>query len=328
MTPLGVLQAGVGRAFPGAVAVALHHGRVLFEEAVGTIDYHAPARCTTAYDLASLTKPLATWSVLVDALDRGQVQLDQQVAAILNAPTLVGITVRHLAGHTSGLAAWRALDPDRPRADVLHTPPGCPPGLRAVYSDLGYMALGWFLEAVLGAPLDQLVARNRGRFCLGSISFSAPEGVAPTEMGVPIGVVHDSNARLLGGVAGHAGLFGTAMDVACFGHALLGLRVGPLGPLIDRLWYSGPACSASTTWRLGFDTVTPGGSSAGHHFSPRAVGHLGYTGTSLWIDPERALVVVLLSNRVHPNDLPNPEIRRLRPAFHDALIRTSFLNRS
>ena len=316
-----VLEAGVGPAFPGAVAVVLDHAEVVLHHAVGT------ARHDTIYDLASLTKPMVIGSLLAT----GQAGLDAGT--------------RLLAGHASGLAAHRDFRPraaagspeaiGEVRSRVLGEAPVVAPGSRVIYSDIGYMRLGWKIEAELGAPLDALFAQVAGRFGLSETGFcpARSDRIAPTE-DCPVrgrvvrGEAHDLNCWYLGGVAGHAGLFGTAMEVARWGQHLLDAFWGrPSAALSDRvrtLWLTPAPAVQPGSWRLGFDSVTPGGSSAGVHFGPRAVGHLGFTGTSIWIEPDREWIVVLVSNRVHPRALPDPEIKRLRPRFHDAVARALF----
>lgn len=302
-----ILEAACGPVFPGAVACVLHRGHLVLHAAVGhraLVPVPEPNACDTIYDLASLTKPMVVGTLLL----RSAVDLDE------SAGPWPGVTVRHLAGHTSGLPPFRdvaSID------EVLATPLVTPPGERAVYSDLGYMALGAHLERRLGAPLDVLAApifRELGLADTGYRPAPSPR-IAPTEVsearGVIRGEVHDPNAWRLGGVAGHAGLFGTALDVATWAQSLLSM------PRAREFWTAPSIARTPTSWRLCFDTVTPGMSSAGRHFGPRAVGHLGFTGTSVWIEPDREWVVVLLSNRVHPR--PHDAIKALRPRFHDAV---------
>jgi len=197
------------------------------------------------------------------------------------------------------------------------------------------MALGWMLEEQCGLGLDRQfdwVAEQFGLSDTGYKPLGAPVDVlcAPTECcavrsKTMHGEVHDSNAWYLGGVAGHAGLFGTASDVARWANGLLEIFHGMPGPLeqnvVQQFWNSTASpCAGSGTWRLCFDGVSPTGSSAGTGFGPSSVGHLGYTGTSVWIEVQRRLVVVLLSNRVHPVDHKEPRIKSFRPLFHDAVV--------
>jgi CubicO group peptidase (beta-lactamase class C family) len=265
----------------------------------------------TIYDLASLTKAMATGTVLMAALDRGALALDDRVAPLLcpNNPQWAEVSVRHLAGHSSGLPAWRDLNGNI-RDMVLRTPFEAPVGERALYSDLGYLALGWYLEARLGAPLDALFADQQERFGATGVTFCPPfdSRIAPTES-----------------VAGHAGLFGTAQAVAQWAGTLVDCWQGRSNvvsrDVLTSLWRPAqPPPRAATTWRLCFDTPSPGASSSGTYFGPGAVGHLGFTGCSLWIEPDREWIAVLLSNRVHPGVGNHNEIKGFRPEFHDLIV--------
>lgn len=308
-------------AFPGCVAAVVVAGELVFHEAFGdrALDPVAePATRETRYDLASLTKPVVA-SLVAQAVVDGRLGLEHPVGP--------HATLRQALGHASGWPAVRDFSQRSPaaiREAVLAEPLERPPGSAAVYSDLGYMALGWALEAARGRSLPELLDAARDDLRLGALAYGPSRAAAPTERcarrGLLRGEVHDPNAWALGGVAGHAGLFGTARDVAGFGQALLHhTRAGtPLGRALLSFW-SQSAAEAPTTWRLGFDTPSLTGSSAGSRFGPGAVGHLGFTGTSLWLDPKAELVVVLLSNRVHPRVDPSPVIRQLRPRFHDAV---------
>lgn len=258
----------------------------------------APER---VYDLASLTKVVCTSELALnhfgDRLDRGHRLLPP------------GVTLRHLLQHASGWPAWRPFHAEAAdRADlvarVLATPLDAPPGSRHVYSDLGFIALGAVLEAEAGARLDALWA--------GPLRWGDPRA-QPTGSPAP-GRVHDDNARRMDGVAPHAGLFGTVDEVAAVVHGWLD------GSRVDRE----RARRAFTergrgTHALGWDTPSPGGgaSSAGEGVPPDAVGHLGFTGTSVWLSPARGVVAVLLTNRVRLTTERGP-IHALRRAFHGA----------
>jgi len=269
-----------------------------------------------------------------------------------------GVTVRHLLAHCSGLPAWRPFYEDVVRGtqgrpnhlasrgarefvyEQIHRQQlECPPGTRSIYSDLGFLLLGELVELVAQAPLDRVcherIFRPLGLRSTGFVDLAqlrraklAPveEAIAPTEQcpwrqKVLCGEVHDDNAWAVGGVAGHAGLFSTAADV----HALVcWLRACARGEddalpaqLMQRFWTRDRTVPDST-WALGWDTPSSTGSSAGSRVSPRAVGHLGFTGTSLWIDLERDAHVILLTNRVHP-DRHDERIRTVRPRVHDAV---------
>lgn len=235
------------------------------------------------------------------------------------------------------------------RDRLLALEPAQEPGQAAVYSDPGYLLLGLALEQAAGEPLAELVARRLGPAWgpeLGFVDLEADTGparcgvawpragllgegraVAATEScpwrgRVLWAEVHDENAHFLGGIAPHAGLFGSAGAVVRLGLALLGARAGragsPLGSAVVRACWEGGSRPDGATWALGWDTPTPGRSSAGRRVSPRAVGHLGFTGTSLWLDPERGAAVALLTNRVHPSRA-DERVKLLRPAVHDAV---------
>jgi len=211
-----------------------------------------------------------------------------------------------------------------------------PPGTRSLYSDLGFMLLGDLVERGLGARLDALAERLlfaplglRATGFAGSTAFS---GLAPTER-CPVrgrllcGEVHDLNAYAMGGVAGHAGLFANAADLLALSSALCAAwrDAGPAGgaPLVPakvlRLFWQ-PAGIPGSTWRLGWDGPAASGSLAGDRLSRQAVGHLGFTGCSLWIDPETETCIVVLTNFVHPTVRKDPRFRALRPALNDAAL--------
>ncbi|MBT9560732.1 MAG: beta-lactamase family protein [Myxococcales bacterium] len=341
-----LLDEGAGPIYPGAVACVMDAGQVRLLHAVGRVP-PGPTRPDTQYDLASLTKPIATLTLAADLLTSGALGLGDRLRDVL--PCSVGdATVAEALGHATGLPAHRDLSsadgPDALRAAVLSEAPLAPPGTRTIYSDLGYMALGFYLEARFGAPLDALVAPALARLGLAGLHYRRDTGdpadrerYAPTDAGSgygpdasprPVGssderrgAVHDANAAALGGVAAHAGLFGDALSVARWADRLLAEHAArsPFGRTLDVLWTTGAGRDAST-WRLGLDTPSPGGSTAGHP-PPGALGHLGYTGTSVWMVPARRWTVVLLSNRVHgrPDAETATAMRRLRPGFHDAV---------
>ncbi len=320
----------------------------------------APAvRLDTAWDLASLTKPMAVVTLICRELARShpRLTLGSLLADLLpdsRGTPLADASVARLLGHASGALAWAdwfdqtlALHGQvseraaAVRRLVLATPLAAEPGTRAVYSDVGFMALGWALEAVCGAPLDVLFEREVTRpLALQGAGYRRPsaalsgsqDAICATEIWPPRcedglalqGVVHDDNCAALDGVAGHAGLFAPLDDVLSWAAAWLnattdgGEQAGFLQPSVAcelvRL-----SAAPETTWRLGWDTPSTGASSAGVTVSPSAYGHLGYTGTSVWIDPDLRAAAVLLTNRVHPSREPHQPIKQLRPAIHDAV---------
>jgi CubicO group peptidase (beta-lactamase class C family) len=348
-----LLDGACGSAFPGAVACAVKDGQPQFHYAAGdrsvTPDSVANT-IDTLYDLASLTKPMVVGTLLMHAVSEQKIGLDEPITDAFERldERWSQVTVRHLAGHTSGLPGWRDLGawlrsthPDKQpgapstiellKERVFAEPFVRRPGEAAEYSDFGYLILGWMLERRMGAPLAVLFERVREAFGLVETRFlpSQSAKVAPTE-DCPVrgriicGEVHDLNAWYLGGVAGHAGLFGTAMEVAGWGQTILDCWLGTPGPVpadvVRRFWDPQAAqCRTATTWRLCFDGVSAIGSTTGRQFGPLAVGHLGFTGASIWIEPQRRWVVVLLCNRVHPNVVDPPPLRQFRPVFHDGV---------
>lgn len=335
-----ILRRGIeAHAFPGATVEVGTSAGILWRAAFGYQTYGAeapPAEIDTIYDLASLTKVLATTTLALRQVAAGRLALDCAVRELLPDWTGVDrrrVTIRHLLTHSAGLTAWLPLYRDhRGRREFQHTIAALPleyaPGTRALYSDLGFILLGFILEDTGGAPLDvqfdavmdidaflhyKPPASLRGRM--------APTEVDPWRGRLLVGEVHDENTWALSGVAGPAGLFGTAPAVGHFARAwLLGSRghVTPLAsPDLVRAFIARDSTPESSR-ALGWDTMLPT-SSCGTRMSPRAIGHTGFTGTSLWIDPEADVYVVLLTNRVHPSR-SNERIRLIRPAFHDAVM--------
>ena len=338
-----VLTRGVtAGGFPGAAVIVGRRGRAAVAKGVGTLDWRAEARVDvdeTVYDLASLTKVVATTTALMVLFDEGKVALDAPVSRYL--PEYTGglrdqVTVQHLLTHRAGLPAglelWkRVTTPAEARAAVLAAPIRCAPGRCYEYSDLGADLLGFIIEAASGEPLDQFVTRRVFTpLGMAHTRFGVPDGwrarTAPTEVAPPRGYplrgeVHDENAFMLGGVSGHAGLFGTAADLAVFAQMLLeGGRLGGVRIVADS---TVALFTRRTAGRraLGWDTCD-GLAGCGTEMSPRAFGHTGFTGTSLWIDPERDLFVVLLTNRVHAARVRRPSrvIADVRNDVADAAV--------
>jgi CubicO group peptidase (beta-lactamase class C family) len=291
------------------------------------------------YDLASLTKPLATTVLFGRALEDGKCRLDDPVGKYVPGVS-PAITMQHLLEHSSGYPAHARFDQYMPSAipkgsweawrhivyEAVKLGREAPPGYRAVYSDVGFILLGAALEVMYEQPLSlafallgtQLFYRDfRGLPALPPIWPSAP--IAPTE-NCAVGEVHDENARAMGGAAGHSGTFSNAEGVLTLAEQLVlayhGFKGGVLRPeTIRRIWQ--PSLVPGSTRTMGWDRPSPEGSSTGGRWPPTSVGHLGFTGTSLWIEPERAMIVVLVTNRVCPTRANNT-IRRLRPALYDA----------
>jgi CubicO group peptidase (beta-lactamase class C family) len=295
------------------------------------------------FDLASLTKPMATAALAMVLVGDGALDLDAPVRRWLPDAATAG-TVRQLLGHAAGCAAhvefFRTLRAGahlHPYAELIGLAarhPAAPPGVQAVYSDLGYLMLGAIVERCAGMPLDEaFVAWIAGPLGLSSARYpgtTALPGAVATELddrGLVAGRVHDENAYEGGGVCGHAGLFAAIGDVAAFAAALVDTAAGSArgrwrSDVVRRFVEDAPL--AGSTWRLGWDTpsTTPGVSQAGDRW-PRtgAIGHTGFNGTSLWIDLPRRRWVALLTNRVHPTrDGTADAIKALRRAIGDATV--------
>ncbi len=296
--------------FPGAAVIVGRRGAIVLERGYGALDWTSgepvdPER--TLYDVASLTKVAATTTAAMILVDRGELRLDAPVQEYL--PAFRGVeksqvTIRQLLTHQSGLPAGRDLrsvqSESEARDAVIRTALVRAPGSRGEYSDVGPDILGFVVERVAGLPLDEFLRRNAwGPLGLTGTMFRPPRAThartAPTRRDGTRGLVHDPSARALGGVAGNAGLFATAGDLASL--AQLMLNGGRLGEV--RL--AGDSTVSRFTrrqagWRaLGWDTCA-GGGSCGHYMDSTAFGHTGYTGTSLWIDPEHDMFVIVLTN--------------------------------
>jgi CubicO group peptidase (beta-lactamase class C family) len=321
---------------PGAQALVTDRDGALWRFEIGVRRHGgAPVTADTRYDLASLTKVVATLSAVLALASEGELDLDDPVrrfiasAGWFQQPTLGDATVRQLLTHTSGLPNWtpifaRASNRLTALANALQTPIEHPPGT-FIYSDIGFITLGAIVERVAGERLDRFVqTRLHGPLGMHATGFGPLDGVpvAATEhcgwrSRLLEGEVHDENAWALEGVAGHAGLFGTADDLARYARAWL--RHDPLlAPETLLLEATREAVRDGDARRgLGWQLAAPQASS-GARLSASAFGHTGFTGTSLWIDPERDLAFVLLSNRVHPHRERGADIDTLRPAFHAA----------
>lgn len=307
--------------FPGGAVVVGRRGAAAVEKGFGTLGWSDKSKVVperTIYDLASLTKVVATTTAIMILYDQGKVKLDEPVSTYL--PALSGgakddITIRLLLEHRSGLPAgrdlWRtAWTPEEARQAAIATPLECSPGSCVIYSDIGADILGFVVEAVTGQRLDVfLQERVFDPLNMQETAFrphwTLRDRIAPTELtpprGYPLrGEVHDENAFVLGGIAGHAGLFSTASDLAVFAQMILnGGELNGVRIVADSTVALFTARTAAQGTRaLGWDTCGQD-SSCGKHLSDRAFGHTGFTGTSLWIDPDRDLFVILLTNRVH-----------------------------
>jgi CubicO group peptidase (beta-lactamase class C family) len=346
-----LLDGAAAHVFPCAVIEVGDQTGVRWREACGRLTFDqaaADASEQTIFDLASLTKVVATTLLAMRMVDLERLRLDRRVADILSSwrrPDRREVRVADLLAHASGLPAHRPFFETcsgRPAYDaaISAEPLAYQPGTQSIYSDLGFIALGFALETVTGETLDvqfdqlrELVEAKETAIAGGRVSleigFRLPESaldrVAPTRGAAgQRGLVHDENAAALGGLAGHAGLFGTAGAVGTIARWVLRSVVGtPSGDgLAERptaaRFVSRTGIPGSSR-ALGWDTMLPT-SSCGTRLSARAFGHTGHTGTSLWIDPDAGIYVVQLTNRVYPGGGTAEDIRRFRRALHDAVM--------
>jgi serine-type D-Ala-D-Ala carboxypeptidase len=342
------------RAFPGCAFGVLADGEVVLEDALGrfTYDGGAPAvNAGTIYDIASLTKVLATTAAAMLLAQRGLVDLDTPLGELLpgfvvgrvGSARARGVALRHLLAHNSGLPGYvelfkTAATPAKLFRACLELPIEAEPGTRAEYSDPGFILLGKALEMVMREGLDAWLRREVLRpLGLTATGFCPPasvrESIPPTEEDSGFrnrriqGEVQDENAWVLKGVAGHAGLFSNVPDLLRLAGEILSARCAASStelPLFHRdtvdLFASRQEPVGSSR-ALGWDTPSEK-SSSGRHFSRNSIGHLGYSGCSIWIDLDAAVAVVLLTNRTWP-DRRSQAIKEVRPAFHDA-VREAF----
>lgn len=350
---------------PGAVVLIADEARMRFHGAFGARQLEPgaplPATLETVYDVASVTKAVVTSVLMMGAVGAGRLRLDEPVTRHLpefQGAGKEGVTLRHLLAHAAGLPAHRPFYEQAPpgpgRRDAVllcaaREPLVGSPGAAAVYSDLGFILLGWILERSSGlrldAQADRAIIAPLGLASTTFVDLDVADGPArlrarapvaatercPTRGRVLLGEVDDLNAFAMAGIAGHAGLFSDAADLGRIAAALCAAwrgegpsRVAGDAPgfwerdVIREFWR--PSGISGSTWRLGWDGPAAHGSQAGSLLSRAAVGHLGFTGCSLWIDPERARWIVLLSNRVHPVVRDDPRFRGFRAAVHDAAV--------
>jgi serine-type D-Ala-D-Ala carboxypeptidase len=342
---------------PGFVVLVMSGGHMQFHEAFGWRQQVPRQLATfpdTVYDVASLTKALVTSVLAMKAVERGGLALDEPVVKRLpefDGDGRASVTVRQLLSHSAGLPAYRPYWRQASNAAserwaislaAAREPLEYPPGTLSVYSDLGFILLGWLLERATELRLDALAERDifrpLGLAAASFVNLSDPDArarllaersVAATQQSADrghlvLGEVDDSNAYAMGGISGHAGMFADAAAVSAIAGALVAAwkGAGP-GALVARdvvreFW--SPAGVPGSTWRLGWDGPAARASQAGSRLSRAAVGHLGFTGCSLWIDPERDTWIVLLANRVHPTVPEHDRFRVFRPTLHDAIL--------
>ncbi len=346
-----------GNVFPGGVLLVSVGGAIVFFEAYGVENLFSgvPATRETIFDLASLTKPLATTLAVMKLVQRSDLTLTQTLGSIIPSfknSDKENIRIEHLLYHNSGLPDYRPyykrlqnLDPgkkrDALRELLVKEPLVHPPGRQVVYSDLGFMVLCWAVETVAGFRLDHFVLENIYRPLNLKDLFFVPVDQKPPQRrfaatekcpwrGILLeGVVHDDNAYSVGGIEGHAGLFGTALDVF---YLLSDLSAAYRGDAARKLFDHELTRrfmhrNKHTGRALGFDTPSAADSSCGRFFSDKTVGHLGFTGTSFWMDLERNIVVILFTNRIHPSR-DNNRIKAFRPKLHDAVMEKFIIGES
>lgn len=322
------------------------YGTTRYDEKAEKIEKH------TMFDLASLTKPLCTVLCVLSLLEEKKLALSTPLQEALKgyriASHLQDITIEYLMSHSSGFIDYRPLYREfKPVCStdskkkiirkILQEPLVYRPGEKCLYSDLGFMLLGEIVEQAAGRRLDvyfgkkislplnldkKILFRPLGRTCFPEpVPGTAATEYCPWRHRMLQGEVHDEHSWLMGGVAGHAGLFGTAAGVLALAEHILAQWQGKesIPSYGNNLLQAALAKTCrGGTWSLGFDRPAEKGSSAGRYFSAKSAGHLGYTGTSFWIDPERSMIAVLLGNRVHPTR-KNVQIREFRPLFHDTV---------
>ncbi len=357
--------------FPGAVLLIAHREKIVMHEAFGAamiMPEKQEMRRETVFDLASLTKPLVTTAAMALLLQDKGLSLEDRLTKYI--PEFSGgdkddMTLFHLLTHSSGLPAWRPysqaiLEQEKNEKDFIGSKEAettvlkmahdealiALPGEKSLYSDVGFILLGEVIEQVSQMSLDLFYTQQILTPSKSTESFFVPIDESPSDLehfpfaatedlphrnGVIQGIVHDDNAYVMGGVAGHAGLFSTALGVyhlvSAWNSALKGS--GFLSPEIATRFVTrqqGREVPEGSSRALGWDTPShprgsdgPGISSSGHHFSASSFGHLGFTGTSIWVDQEKELVVIFLSNRVHPSS-KNEAIRKFRPELHDIIF--------
>jgi CubicO group peptidase (beta-lactamase class C family) len=352
--------------FPSAVYVVAEHGQAIFAEALGNAVRQPktyPASLETIYDLASLTKPLVTGFLCARLIESGPLTLDSSVVHYLpdfDRPDKHVITIRHLLTHSSGLPAWRPLyiiandEPNAVIAAIANQPLAYGPGERVVYSDLGFIVLGFILQKLSGMRFDELARRESFAALDLQRTFFNPAQASQTEVaaceqgnqyerdmcehdpalakysswrtGSIWGEVHDGNAHFLGGAAGHAGLFSTAGEALRLANQFIGGISELLTPTTCELFHQNMTAGLNEARSFSWQLAATADSTAGPALPADAFGHTGFTGTSCWIDAAKERVYLLLTNRTHDRKLPFANINQVRRDFHtlaaDALTRT------
>lgn len=335
-------EAIVEGAFPAAEILVAKGGDVVFES------HYGDARRETCFDIASLTKPISSVTLTMMLLADGLLTADDTVYQWLagaRKPYHRQMTIAHLVNHVSGLPAWQPYFRELPESLIgtdagktfildacFNEPLISKPGEKTIYSDLGYIILGEILEQAGNAPLDvlfkQRIAKPLGLAdtffvrAAGKHRRFAPTEDCPWRERVIHGEVHDQNAYALGGVAGHAGLFSTARDIHKFTTAFVRSYHGKsdfISPaLVQKLIGSEREKPTGDEFVFGWNRPSKKNSASGRHFSQNSIGHLGYTGCSIWIDLEKDFWIILLTNRIHPSTT-NQKIKTFRPKMHDLI---------
>ena len=346
--------------FPSAVYVVSEQGRIVFADALGhsvVEPYRITTSLDTIYDLASLTKPLVTGLLCAKRVEEGELTLDSAVAHYLpefERTDRQMITVRQLLTHTSGLPAWRPLyiltDGDRDRAVsvIVNEPLDYQPGTRVVYSDLGFIVLGFLLERLTGQQLSHLAQTEMIEPLQLKRTFFNPDvalqtGIAACETGnayeretcrttgaaeysnwrenVIWGEVHDGNAYFLGGASGHAGLFSTVLETLRIASQCLAEQSEILKPqTCSELFRVNMTKGLNELRSISWQLAATHESAAGPALPLDSYGHSGFTGTSCWIDPDHQRVFILLTNRTHARALPFVNINSVRRKFHSLAV--------
>ncbi len=349
--------------FPSAVYLIAEQRAVKFADALGNAvvePQRIRSTIDTIYDLASLTKPLVTGLLCACRIETGEVTLDSSVSHYLpefEQTDKQSITVRHLLTHSSGLPAWRPLyilakgDRERTLAEIAHLELEHKPGTRVVYSDMGFITLGFLLERLTGKPIAELAKEEIFQPLDLEHTFFNPEssmqtGIAACEVGnayergtcrdsVPQtdfeeynswrerlvwGEVHDGNAYFLGGVAGHAGLFSTAAETLRLANQFLADQSKLLTPETCVLFRQNLTEGLEEARSIGWQLAATKDSAAGRDLPPDSFGHSGFTGTSCWIDSHHQRVFILLTNRTHARELPFVNINSVRRQFHSLAV--------
>ncbi len=344
--------------FPSAVYAVAERGHIRFADALGHAVKDAEERTATLdtiYDLASLTKPLVTAQLCASLVERGEVKLDDRAARYLtefDREDKRVITVRQLLTHSAGLPAWRPLyllaggDKERVLQSIARETLESAPGTHVVYSDLGYIALGLMLERLHGSALAAIARREIFEPLRLKRTFFNPDKafiteIAACEMGNAYeretcqgqeagdyswresliwGEVHDANSYFLGGAAGHAGLFSTVAETCRLGAQFLAGITELLKPETCQLFRTDMTPGMEEPRSVGWQLASMRNSTAGASLPPDSFGHLGFTGTSCWNDPERERTFILLTNRTHARPLPFVNINSTRRAFHKLAV--------